>query len=186
MPISVGQDLEVYTETQDPNVTKQYQQEIGSILYLSNKTRPDIAYSIGLLARFMSNPGPQHLIALDHLWRYLANWSQLGLNYHHPTKAIQHYIDSDYGGDKSTRRSTTGYISLFRGAPISWQSKLQKTVALSSCEAEYMAIREAIKELIFISSIAKELAIYTEISGQETIYTDSQSAIDLALNPRYY
>lgn len=67
VPISVRQDLDVYKEQQDPEITKQYQQEVGSILYLSNKTRPDIAYTIGVLSRYLSNPGPQHLNALEHL-----------------------------------------------------------------------------------------------------------------------
>ena len=113
--MSVGQDLDRYEEQQDPEVTKQYQKEVGSILYLSNKTRPEITYTMGVLSRYLANSGPQHLNALDHLWKYLENWLNLGLLFHHPEPVLQHYVDSDYGGDKMTRRSTTGYISLFRG-----------------------------------------------------------------------
>ena len=186
IPMSVGQDLDVYEEQQDPEVTKQYQREVGSILYLSNKTRPDIAYVIGVLSRYLSNPGPQHLNALDQLWEYLANWPNLGILFNHPEPILQHYVDSDYGGDKMTRRSTTGYISLFRGGPIAWQSRLQKTVALSSCEAEYMALREAIKEQLYLANIGKELPMFEGYIQGQKVYTDSQSAIKLALNPRHH
>ena len=92
------------------------------------------------------------------------------------------------GGDIATRRSTTGYLFLFRGTPISWSSKLQKTVALSSCEAEYMALKEAIKEQQYIRAILGELI---PILGKNLaidctkVYTDSNSAIQLAKNPVY-
>jgi hypothetical protein len=184
--MSVGQDLDRYEEQQDPDVTKQYQKEVGSILYLSNKTRPDIAFTTGVLSRYLANPGPQHLNALDQLWKYLANWPNLGLLYHHQEPILQHYVDSDYGGDKMTRRSTTGYISLFRGGPIAWQSRLQKTVALSSCEAEYMALREAIKEQLFLSNLGRELPMFEKYIRGHQVYTDSQTAINLALNPRHH
>jgi hypothetical protein len=85
-----------------------------------------------------------------------------------------------------TRRSTTGYISLFRGGPIAWQSRLQKTVALSSCEAEYMALREAIKEQLFLSNLGRELPMFEKCIRGHQVYTDSQTAINLALNPRHH
>ena len=85
-----------------------------------------------------------------------------------------------------TRRSTTGYISLFRGGPIAWQSKLQKTVALSSCEAEYMALREAIKEQLYLSNVGRELPMFESYIRGHEVYTDSQTAINLALNPRHH
>ena len=73
-----------------------------------------------------------------------------------------------------TRRSTTGYISLFRGGPIAWQSRLQRTVALSSCEAEYMALREAIKEQLYLTNIGKELpTTFGSYIGGNRVYTDS-------------
>jgi len=98
-------------------------------------------------------------------------------------------MDADWGGDIGTRRSTTGYIFLFNGMPISWNSKLQRTIALSSCEAEYMAIKEAIKEQQYINSILSELRpIYKDKFAIEclNIYIDSNSAIELAKNPVYH
>ena len=96
---------------------------------------------------------------------------------------LEGYCDADWGGDYLTRRSTTGYIFLFGNSPISWLSKLQKTVALSSCEAEYMALKEAIKEQIWLLNLFEQLGLtYTKTP----IRTDSQSAIALAHNPEHH
>ena len=86
---------------------------------------------------------------------------------------MQHYMDSDYGGNKMTRRSTTGYISLFRGEPLAWQSKRQRTVTLFNCEAEYMALREAVKEQLYLANIEKELPIFNSYMRGNEIHTDS-------------
>jgi len=163
IPVSLGQRIEAYTEKQDPEITHRYQQEIGAVIYLSIKTRPDIAYAVGLLSRYMSNPGPEHLQALDKLWIYLALTPDLGLHYYLDKPKMAGYTDADWGGDISTRRSTTGYIFLFRGTLIAWNSKLQKTVALSSCEAEYMALKEAIKEQLYIKAVAEALPMFPPI-----------------------
>jgi hypothetical protein len=185
IPVTIGHRIGPYEEQQKPEVINQYQQEIGSILYLTTKTRPDIAYATGLLSRYMANPGPEHFIALEKLWKYLANHPKLGLTYHSEPE-LKGYCDSDWGGDIGTRRSTTGYIYLFRGSPLSWNSRLQKTVALSSCEAEYMALKEAVKEQQYITAISKSIPFFTALQGQETLYTDSQSAIQLAKNPGHH
>lgn len=185
IPASIGHKIGPYEEIQKPEVISQYQQEIGSILYLTTKTRPDIAYITGLLSRFMANPGPEHFQALEKLWKYLAKYPKLGLNYHSEPELLG-YCDSDWGGDIGTRRSTTGYIYLFRGSPIAWSSKLQKTVALSSCEAEYMALKEAIKEQQYITAISTSIAFFRGLEHPETLYTDSLSAIQLAKNPGHH
>jgi hypothetical protein len=154
-------------------------------MYLIIKTRPDLAYSVGCLARFMSNPGPIHFKTLNKVWDYLRNTADLGLYYHSKSSTLIGYTDADWGGDIDTRRSTTGYIFLYRGTPISWSSKLQKTVALSSCEAEYMALRDAIKEQLYIRTLIDELSLPISIDSGP-IYTDSKSAIELAKNPTYH
>ena len=93
------------------------------------------------------------------------------------------YCDADWGGDYSTRRSTTGYVFLFGNSPISWSSKLQKTVALSSCEAEYMALKEAFKEQIWLFTLFRQLGLSY---SKQPIWTDSQSAMALARNPEHH
>jgi hypothetical protein len=157
-------------------------------MYLMTKTRPDLAYSIGLLARYMANPGLEHWKALEKLWSYIWTTSKLGLTYQSTSNdpIIIGYTDADWGGDISTRRSTTGYLYLFLGASLSWTSKLQRTVALSSCEAEYMAIKETIKENLYIQGILQELEPYIGFIECGNIYTDSNSAIQLAKNPVFH
>jgi ribonuclease HI len=89
------------------------------------------------------------------------------------------YVDSDYAGDLDKRRSTTGYVFTMAGGSVSWRSTLQSTVALSTTEAEYMAVTEAIKEAIWLHGLVADLGIEQE---RVTVYCDSQSAIHLAKN----
>ena len=188
-PIPIGAKIEPLEGTADPKAVKDYQQAIGTLMYLPTKTRPDLAFPVGQLARYMANPGPSHSRILDKVWKYLENMAKLGLAYYHSdSTSILGYVDSDWGGDIGTRRSTTGYIFKFLGSPISWSSKLQKTVALSSCEAEYMAIRDAIKEQQYIRGLLSEIAPILGNLAIECldIYTDSNSAIELAKNPGYH
>jgi len=149
----------------------------------------------------MSNPSQEHFQAINHLWGYLLNTSKYCLSYTINQSSLINltgYVDSDWGGDLIARKSTSGYIFFFtqepckenqiaQSAPIAWFSKLQKTPAISSCEAEYMAYKEAIKENLFINSFIKELHIFNKaINNSKIIYTDSQSAIALSKNPLYH
>jgi hypothetical protein len=184
--IPIGNQIAPNTGELNPEATRQYQQEIGSIMYLMTKTRPDLAYPIGLCARFMANPGPEHFKALNKIWKYLCSTWDLSLHYQSESQLFT-YCDADWGGDTTTRRSTTGFACLYRGGAITWNSRLQKTVALSSCEAEYMSLKEAVKEQVFIKSLLSELgSIIEEEILANTVYTDSQSAIELAKNPLYH
>jgi hypothetical protein len=161
-------------------------------------TRPDIAYSLGECSRYMSNPGPEHYKALDYIWKYLIGTKDYSLTYKGSTIPILiGYSDSDWGGDYPTRRSTTGYLFTFNNTAISWSSKLQKTIALSSCEAEYMALKETIKEYTWLKLLLNQLSSITATSSTATttikdiytnsiLFTDSQSAIQLAKNPEYH
>ena len=106
-----------------------YQQEVGSLIYLSIKTRPDIAYAVNNCARFMSNPNKSHFTAVNRIWKYLNYRPNLGLFYiaeQSPATSpyVLGYVDADWGGDILTRKSTTGYYFTFSKAPISWSSKL--------------------------------------------------------------
>ena len=124
----------------------------------------------------MANPSPQHENLLNKLFSYLKGYPNYGLLFQDNKPSLIGYADADWGGDLSTRRSTTGYIFLFMNSPISWNSRLQRTVALSSCEAEYMALKEAIKEQFYIKAILKEISPIIDIKT-DIVYTDSNSAI---------
>jgi hypothetical protein len=117
-----------------------YASIVGSLLYLSTGTRPDIAYAVGEVSRFMKDPGRGHWAAVKHLLRYLKGTVDWGIKFGGPGAdlTVQGYSDADYAGAQD-RRSTTGYVFMLAGGPVSWRSRRQKSVALSTMEAEYMS-----------------------------------------------
>jgi hypothetical protein len=154
---------------------------VGSLLYLSVCTRPDIAYSVGALAKYMAAPTIAHWTTAKGVLRYLADTKQYGINFGssgNPT--LQGYCDSDYASDVDTRRSTTGYVFILNGGAITWSSRRQQTVAASTTEAEYMAAAHAVKEALWLRKLMKDLQWST---GIITIGADNQSAIKLLKHP---
>ncbi|KAL0298359.1 UNVERIFIED_CONTAM: Retrovirus-related Pol polyprotein from transposon TNT 1-94 [Sesamum radiatum] len=129
-----------------------YSNAIGSVMYLMVSTRPDIAYAVSCLSRFMSNPGTTHWEALKWLFRYLNGSNNSGIKFSKCSEGVKlmGYVDSNYANDRDSRRSTTSYVFTLCGACISWKSQLQNIVALSTTEAEYIAITEAFKEALWL------------------------------------
>ena len=127
---------------------KPYMEAIGSLLFASQITRPDIAFVVNQLSRFSRNPSNAHWKAVKRVMRYLEGTTDKCITYHHDTTEVEiiGYCDADYGGNLDTRRTTTGYVFLFQDAAISWNSKLQKRITLSSTESEYVAMVAATKE----------------------------------------
>ena len=135
-----------------------------------------------MVSRFIHNPGKGYWQAVKWILRYIQNTVDVGLVFEQDKsfgQSVVGYCDSDYAGDLDKRRSTTGYLFTFAKAPVSWKSTLQSTVALSTTEAEYMAITEAVKEAIWLQGLLEDLGV-----GQKHIdvFCDSQSAIHLAKN----
>jgi len=154
----VAEGIKLQKANSDPSKEdlKSFQQEVGSLLYLATKTRPDIAFAVGNCARYMSKPDKTHFAALDRIWGYLLRYPDLGLffRFNQETLALVGYCNTDWANCLINRKSITSYCFFFgRGNIISWNSALQKTVALSTCEAEYMAMREAIKEVIYLTNM---------------------------------
>lgn len=139
---------------------KPYRQAVGSLMYLAICTRPDLTHAVGVLSQHLERPSFSHWNALIHVFRYLKGTVHLGINFDGKSSSSveglksqslpEAMCDADWAGDKSTRRSTTGYVFKLAGGAISWRSKLQPTVALSSTEAEYRAITEAGQELLLL------------------------------------
>jgi hypothetical protein len=166
------------------DLTTWYARAIGSLMYLMLGTRPDIAFAVSCLSRFMANPTEQHCTAIKHLFRYLQGTRDLVLVYKGDLKPLIGYTDTDWGGDVATRRSTSGYIFNIGSEAISWSSKRQPTVALSSCEAEYMGQTQATKEAIWLRRLLAELHSREEKEFLATlIHGDNQGAIALSRNP---
>jgi hypothetical protein len=157
-----------------------YAQLIGSLMYLSVCTRPDIAQAVGALARHMSAPTVAHWKAAKGVLRYIAGTATYGIKFGGTSLSLEAYCDADYAGDVDTRRSTTGYVFTMSGGAISWSSRLQPTVAASTTEAEYMAAAYAIKEGLWLRTLLNDLAMDM---GTITINADNQSAIKLLKNP---
>lgn len=142
---------------------KPYRSGVGSLMYLSMCTRPDLSHAVGVLSQHLERPGRQHWDALVHVFRYLKGTRHLGIKFeglmsdvvdglksHHLPESM---CDADWAGDPNTRRSTTVYVFKLAGGPLSWKSRLQPTVALSSTEAEYRAITEAGQELVWLRNM---------------------------------
>ena len=159
--------------------THGYAQLVGSLMYLSVCTRPDIAQAVGALARYMAAPTVAHWQAAKGVLRYLAGTADYGIIYGR-TLGLDVYCDADYAGDVDTRRSTTGYVFIMNGGAISWSSRLQQTVAASTTEAEYMAAASAVKEALWLRTL---LPCLDQGSDTIAIKADSQSAIKLLKNP---
>ncbi|KAL0315451.1 UNVERIFIED_CONTAM: Retrovirus-related Pol polyprotein from transposon TNT 1-94 [Sesamum radiatum] len=136
-----------------------YSNAIGSVMYLMVCTRPDIAYAVSCLSRYMSNAGPPHWEALKWLLRYLSGSANTGIKFSRSSKGVNlvGYVDSNYANDRDSRKSTTSYIFTLCGSCISWKSQLQNIVALSTTEAEYIATTEAFKEAMWLEGLLKEI-----------------------------
>ncbi|KAL2251745.1 UNVERIFIED_CONTAM: Retrovirus-related Pol polyprotein from transposon TNT 1-94 [Sesamum indicum] len=162
-----------------------YSNVIGSIMYLMVCTRPDIAYAISCLSRYMSNPGTPHWEALKYLLRYLRGTIDIGITFSRNSDYIQlvGFVDSNYANDRDSRKSTTSYVFTLCGACISWKSQLQHIVALSTTEAEYIATTEAFKEAIWLDGLIKEIRFSKE---RLVVFSDSQSSIQLFKNPVFH
>lgn len=153
---------------------------IGKLMFLTVATRPDIAYSVGTLARFISAPTITHWQAAKGVVRYLAHTKDMGITFRGSNMTLTGYCDADYAGDVDTRKSTTGYVFISNAGAISWSSKRQPTVAASTTEAEYMAAAAATKEGLWLRKLFDSLDIPMAAID---INCDNQSAIKLLKNP---
>ena len=153
-----------------------YMSLIGSLIYLSTGTRPDIAYAVSRAGQHMQNPTIHDWIAAKRILRYLKGTATRKLNYSRTGNAtLTGYSDSDWAGDLDKRRSTTGYLFTLAGAAISWSSRKQQTIALSSTEAEYMAACAATQEAMHLRGLLKDFGIIHH--GPTTLFMDNQGAI---------
>ncbi|XP_052734733.1 secreted RxLR effector protein 161-like [Vigna angularis] len=135
---------------------------VGCLRYLYN-TRPDLSYSVGVISRYMECPRVSHLNAVKRILRYLKGTHSYGILLRRGETGeevqITSYSDADWCGDKTDKRSTAGYIFFMEGYPISWSSRKEPVVALSSCEAEYIASCEATCQATWLRFLLEGLKI---------------------------
>jgi hypothetical protein len=154
---------------------------IGSLRYLADQTRPDLSYSLGTVAKFASSPGAAHWAAVKRILRYLQGTTGVGLQYGGPSASLvlEGFCDSDFAADPADRRSLSGHVMMLGGGAISWMSKKQKgTTALSTAEAEYLAVGAAVQEIIWLRRLLADLC---EVQpGPTVLHVDNQAAIQIS------
>ncbi|CAN6310868.1 unnamed protein product [Urochloa humidicola] len=182
-PTPMEEKIKLSKKSTAPKVdATEYRSLVGGLRYLVH-TRPDIAFSVGYVSRFMEDPREDHLVAVKRLLRYVAGTIGHGLAYARggETPKLMGYSDSDMAGDLDGRRSTAGIIFFLGSRPITWQSQKQEVVALSTCEAEYVAASMACCQGVWLGRLLRELT--GEEAPAPALRVDNQSAISLAKNP---
>ena len=162
---------------------KLYHSILGSVMWGQLATRPDLSFSVSLLARFQANPGVDHWNTLMHIIGYIKNTLDCGLTYSHDADLSPHvYVDADYGGCRDTHRSTLGYVFLMAGGPVTWSSKRQATVALSTVEAKYVAMSQCTQQMVWMHSWLGKVGVEYSVLG--VISGDNHGTITLTKNTK--
>ena len=171
----------------EPTDLKLYQEKVGTLLYASISTRPDISYAVNKLSQHMQAPTMRDAKGCDRIFRYLSGTKNLGLLFGRQRLAapdaavsVSTYADADWASDRTDRKSITGWISMINGDPVSWSSKKQKVVSQSTCEAELYAQAAGINEAKWQCDLLSEIGL--KVSSAPVIYGDNQSTQALSKN----
>ena len=160
-----------------------YREAVGSLNYCAVATRPDIAFSVSLLAQFMENPRRVHWEGVKRVFRYLSGTKDWKLTYGTTNNRLEGYTDAD-GSSQEHRHAISGYVFLVNGGAVSWSSKKQELVTLSTAESEYVAATYAAKEALWLRRIIGE--VFRPITDPLPLYSDSQSAIAMTKDGSYH
>lgn len=180
LPSQEEEEISVDEENllREHDVRKLYPSHLGAAWYLALCSRPDILYCCHSLSRFMSNPRWKHWKALKRLFRYLSGTTNLALEYKfgvkHNNFELVGFSDADWAGDRATRKSTTGYCFTLGGALISWKTSAQTCIALSTAEAELVALTKTAQHAIWLQRLANNLGFDIR---PLTIYEDNEATI---------
>ncbi|OWZ08870.1 polyprotein [Phytophthora megakarya] len=178
-----GQDLHSVTTSKSLRLNQPYQELIGSLLYVANGTRPDICISTSILSQFLENPSEIHWRAGIRVLKFLKGTISMGLRFQRtqqPIGTIIGFSDANWGGDSASRRSTSGVLMKISGGPVIFKSKKQSSVALSTAEAEYMALALATQEIMWLRQLLAEMG-FKQLPST-SIFVDNKAAISIATN----
>ncbi|SGZ16603.1 BQ5605_C020g09041 [Microbotryum silenes-dioicae] len=184
VPMTPGLSLTAVPGQGTERIRSWYLQAIGSLLYISLGTRPDIAFAVSYLSRFANNPGRRHWIAVKHVLRYLRATYRDELLYASGSPKITGvvgYSDANWGACVDTSISTMGFVFYLAGSAVSWSSKRQTRVADSTTDAEYLALSHAGKEAIYLTQLLSELHVRPIEAAH--IFTDNEAAAAVAHDP---
>jgi hypothetical protein len=186
-PMTTGQQLDLNDFIASETSKLEYASKLGSANYSAILTRPDIAYAESSLAQHAANPGSDHEDALKRLFLYLRHTEEYGITYGNVDNGgeLIGYSDASFADDLATRKSTGAYIFMLNGGPISWSSKRQSVVALSSTEAEYIALSDAAREAAWLRQLLSELG-HIQNNQCIKIHVDNQSSIALGKTGEFH
>jgi len=192
--IKLTKDMSPSTQEEKNEMSRiPYREAIGSLMFAMTCSRPDIAFEVSRVASFSENPGQEHWKRVKRVLRYLRGTSSYQLvfgcqsSHMKPRSSLETltgYCDSDWGGDHDSRKSTSGYCFTLAGGPVSWSSRQQQTIALSSTEAEYLAAGDAVKEAKWLRQLMSDLGCCQD--KPTIVHSDNQGAILLAKNPGHH
>lgn len=188
-PVSTPGDPHVNLSVDNGPVLKEgevpYRQCVGSLMFAAIVSRVDIAHSVGVVSRYLNNPTNARWNAVKRILKYLLGTANHGITYKRQVHLdLIGFSDSDYASDCKTRHSTTGYVFKICGGPITWTSKKQTSVCLSTTEAEYVAASQATKEVIWLQELLNDIG--EKVNKPTILHIDNQSAIRLIRNPEYH
>jgi hypothetical protein len=192
-PEAVGAEAVTDATLDRPADRDRYMEIAGTCIYAAVATRLDCAHAAYALACHMQAPTHRDMLAAERLLRYLAGTRSVGLIFGSRSGVVGDsrgrsniqvdvcaFADADWANSREDRRSVTGWVAKLNGDPVSWASKKQRTVALSTCEAELYAEAAAIQEVLWLRGLLKELGLHTQVGS--VVYGDNQSAIALTAN----
>jgi hypothetical protein len=191
-PLSTPMDTQVrLSSDQAPSTTAEfaimrdvpYREAVGTLNWAALATCPDIVFAVVTVAHFAANPGPAHWEAVKRIYRYLAGTRNLWLSYGETRRTLEGYADTD-GSMAEDRRAITGYTFLIDGGAVSWSSKRQEIVSLSTTESEYVAATHGMKEALWLRSLLSE--VFSPFKNSTTLFSDNQAAIALTRDHQYH
>jgi hypothetical protein len=160
-----------------------YREAVGSLMYAAVATRPDITFAVSTLSQFLENPGEAHWEAVKRVFRYLAGTKNYSLTYGNERHDLIGYTDAD-GAAQEHRHAISGFAFLIDGAAVSWASKKQEIITLSTAEAEYVAATHAAKECIWLRRLITNF--FGPPKSPTLLHCDNQAALHLAHDDNYH
>ena len=184
VPVDPHVALKPVVKEEEKNENFPFRESVGSLMFLATVSRPDIAYAVNSVSRFLNNYSDDHWRAVKRILAYLLGTINHGIEFRGGGSKLVGYSDADYAGDVETRRSTTRYVFQLAGGPITWAGQRQKLVTLSTTQAEYVAASVTSREAIWLRKLLSDIGC--PCVGATVIFVDNQSAIRLVRNPELH
>lgn len=184
-PLKLGVKLHKCEKNPSEEETRlPFRELVGALNYLAMGTRPDISFAVSYLGQFNNCFGKTHWTAAKRVLRYLKGTLDLGIQFEFSNGKLEGYVDADWSNNLDDRKLLTGFVFCLNGGPISWELKKQSTVALSSTEAEFMAMTKAVKESLYFRKLFEETGLINLLDI--TVYNDNTGALKLTENPVFH